>query len=458
MLNSLNFKNWNQFDNVDITFNERITILTGVNGAGKSTIMRVIGKLLGWEYSEIARPLSAANIKLKSYTPDFLIGSAGRNDLLVNQLKEFIKKYEEQELKDKKEDDYYDEMFRIGTISSSLGEIQIKVPKEAIGAEYSLNLLKEEWDKDGDGVDYSYYLSDSSIGIDGINIPSHRMPYFYNTLNKIDAKIHSRRRFYNEYMYAVSSRQIPDRHYDNESNPLIILKSSLITSAFYANDSDFVKGANSNIFSEFTDLLRIMLPESLMFNSLIVDDGEVILKTETGDFLLDAVSSGIGSLIDLTWQIYMGKPEDNESSQFIVLIDEVENHLHPSMQRSILPKLLEAFPNAQFIITTHSPLVVNSIEYSTVYALQYNEEKKITSQELDFKSNFTNSMEVLQNVLGVPVTIPIWAEQRLGKIISTISKSEINNSTYNTLIEALRVNGLEGMMPSAIALLEKEIK
>ncbi len=46
----------------------------------------------------------------------------------------------------------------------------------------------------------------------------------------------------------------------------------------------------------------------------------------------------------------------------IVLIDEIELHLHPKWQRTIIPRLLEAFPNCQFIITSHSPQVLGEIE------------------------------------------------------------------------------------------------
>lgn len=68
---------------------------------------------------------------------------------------------------------------------------------------------------------------------------------------------------------------------------------------------------------------------------------------------------------------------DNErGDSFLVIVDEIENHLHPSMQRSILPNLVKAFPSAQFIVTTHSPFVVNSVIDSSVYALKYNDRKK----------------------------------------------------------------------------------
>ena len=51
----------------------------------------------------------------------------------------------------------------------------------------------------------------------------------------------------------------------------------------------------------------------------------------------------------------------------IVLIDEIETHLHLELQRSILPFLTEMFPNLQFIVTTHSPFVASGLENVVVY-------------------------------------------------------------------------------------------
>jgi hypothetical protein len=53
-----------------------------------------------------------------------------------------------------------------------------------------------------------------------------------------------------------------------------------------------------------------------------------------------------------------------------VLIDEVEQHLHGRWQRELLPRLLEAFPNVQFVATTHSPIVLSSIDNAHVRVLR----------------------------------------------------------------------------------------
>jgi len=58
-----------------------------------------------------------------------------------------------------------------------------------------------------------------------------------------------------------------------------------------------------------------------------------------------------------------------KTGQGIVLIDEIDLHLHPKWQRKIVPKLLELFPNVQFVITTHSPFVVQSVAAESRYML-----------------------------------------------------------------------------------------
>ena len=54
----------------------------------------------------------------------------------------------------------------------------------------------------------------------------------------------------------------------------------------------------------------------------------------------------------------------------IVLIDEIETHLHLELQKNILPLLTAVFPNIQFIITSHSPFILNSIQNAVIYDLE----------------------------------------------------------------------------------------
>ncbi len=161
--------------------------------------------------------------------------------------------------------------------------------------------------------------------------------------------------------------------------------------------------------------------------------------------MIDAASGGIGALIELGWQIYTFY-----GGQATVLIDEIESHLHPAMQRTVLSDLLAAFPDVQFIVATHSPLVVGSVEDSAVYALRYNEERKVDSVRLDLVSKAKTATEILHEVLGVSFTMPVWAERALEEIVLEYANREMTQATFSEMREELAKLGLESLMPLAL--------
>jgi hypothetical protein len=203
-----------------------------------------------------------------------------------------------------------------------------------------------------------------------------------------------------------------------------------------------------NMYFGFRDALRKILPEELGFEEFSIRESELVLVTRSGEFMIDAVSGGIGALIDLAWQIYTF-PE-NSSNPFIALIDEVETHLHASMQRRLLPSFLEAFPNAQFIVSTHSPLVVSSVRDSNVYVLKFNEERKVESIQLDITNKAKDAIDILRDVLGVSFTMPVWVEEKLNEINEKYSKQEIDENTFVSLRKELTEIGLEDLVPRSI--------
>ncbi len=76
---------------------------------------------------------------------------------------------------------------------------------------------------------------------------------------------------------------------------------------------------------------------------------------------------------DLARRMAQGNPhkDDPLQSEAIVLIDEVDLHLHPSWQQRVLPDLMRTFPNAQFIVSTHSPQVLTTVEQERVVRLYW---------------------------------------------------------------------------------------
>ena len=105
----------------------------------------------------------------------------------------------------------------------------------------------------------------------------------------------------------------------------------------------------------------------------------------------------------------------------------------------------------QFIISTHSPLIVASVKESNVYAFRYNEENRVYSEKLDLVKKARNANEILNEVLGVPFTMPIWAEDALNKIVSKYAMKEVSEEMVNAMREEFKAEGLESLMPLAIS-------
>jgi hypothetical protein len=84
--------------------------------------------------------------------------------------------------------------------------------------------------------------------------------------------------------------------------------------------------------------------------------------------------------------------------QAIVLIDEIDLHLHPSLQRELVPRLRKALPKVQWIVTTHSPLVLANFDASEIIALDRDREGNV--RELDRQILGFTSDEIYEWLMG----------------------------------------------------------
>ncbi len=130
-------------------------------------------------------------------------------------------------------------------------------------------------------------------------------------------------------------------------------------------------------------------------------DGEVL------DFnqLPDGLKSIISWLADLLMRMERLKWENDTpvlERNFILLLDEIEVHLHPSWQRKILPAVQSLFPNAQIFISTHSPFVIGSVDDAWIYKLVKPNGDSHLEQSFPVLSNDNLSYEHwLEEVFGI---------------------------------------------------------
>ena len=83
------------------------------------------------------------------------------------------------------------------------------------------------------------------------------------------------------------------------------------------------------------------------------------------------------------------------------MIDEIENHLHPTWQRRVIPALLEHFPGLQIFATTHSPFVVAGLKAGQVHLLKRDENGRVTATTNTEDIVGWTADEILRTMLGV---------------------------------------------------------
>jgi predicted ATPase len=170
----------------------------------------------------------------------------------------------------------------------------------------------------------------------------------------------------------------------------------------------------------------------------------VRVKGEWGEEDLDSLGDGYRAT--MTWTLDLMSwwlLNDDQASTHafnpknlagIVIVDELEQHLHPRWQRAILPDVRELFPRIQFIVATHSPLIASSCEDVAVHRLQYGKH--------DVFSPFGWRAEDVYDMMGLPTSrAEPFAEQlarfehldtkRLNKRLSKKDRTELTEIEHD---------------------------
>jgi AAA domain, putative AbiEii toxin, Type IV TA system len=133
--------------------------------------------------------------------------------------------------------------------------------------------------------------------------------------------------------------------------------------------------------------------------------GNVSIKVEQQLRQLAELSSGFTSLVKLVQAIVAGYADfTNETNlrrvRGIVLIDEIESHLHAQWQTTIVKKLKAMLPNTTFFIATHSPLVLSQLDEGEAYLLERDADGVVRTQVIEYP-NRRILIDVLQSAFGV---------------------------------------------------------
>lgn len=129
-----------------------------------------------------------------------------------------------------------------------------------------------------------------------------------------------------------------------------------------------------NWFSSFEILLKEIYSDPGLKLNFNYKDYSFKITTEGKTFKFTELSDGFAAAIDIIADLMLKMQDGNSLTRAfdkpgIVIIDEIETHLHLALQKDILKILTSVFPKIQFIVTTHSPFVLASLENSVAFDL-----------------------------------------------------------------------------------------
>ena len=166
-------------------------------------------------------------------------------------------------------------------------------------------------------------------------------------------------------------------------------------------------------------------------------------RTPDGDFPLDVLSQGTQSIIQflahllLRYAEYYDFPPDLRDKPGIVIIDEIDAHLHPTWQRRIIPTLTENFPSLQIFCSTHSPLMLAGLKAGQVTLLRRDEHGKVAVSANESDITGWTGDELLRQFMEVFNPTDIATAVRVSRFQELGSKDVLSDAQAKEL-EQLR--------------------
>jgi predicted ATP-binding protein involved in virulence len=148
-------------------------------------------------------------------------------------------------------------------------------------------------------------------------------------------------------------------------------------------------------------------------------------KIVTVNQLSDGEKCLIAMLGDLARRMAIANPQNPDplKGNGVIIIDEIDLHLHPQWQRFVVPKLLEVFPNCQFFISTHSPNIITHVQPESLHFMEQ------TEMGIKFhpvqESYGKNVDRILEDLMGLETTRPQEIAEALKDIYEQISHNQL---------------------------------
>lgn len=469
----LTLVNFRKFNRLDIDFERDITVLVGVNGAGKTSILDAITRTFSYlnariiKFKRAGKPLQQSDVKVKCYSTAEAIsllhlGDKTKYDGSLVRAADGIESPKDSEL-----DKYHDfsSLYRVVNDycrKNELGEINLPlfasytVERTDSKSAFSYNvgnIPKISIETRFDALDTS--ATDGSTNLDlflewyiALTISMIEKPKQVEGNLKLQSQI----------------RSLEDV-VDNENHPLFPMLQELRESLTETQEGEV---------ESFSYRKRLKQRIDNAIYSAVPDITE--LKVETGTGRAEVKARVLGEFInvknlskgqqvtfslvaDISKRLIQLNPflENPFDGQGVILIDELELHLHPSWQQLIVNILLKTFKNIQFIVTTHSPQILSTVHSSKLRLLGKNAQgEDIAAKPIEIETFAHPNSDVMKSIMDVdpiPSSLPIV--KTLSKYRKLIELGDYSNEDVLNRIESLKselISSLGSSHPELITL------
>lgn len=449
-LKKLTLANFRGFEQIDLDFADDVTVIAGVNGVGKSGVLKALTAAISLALPKFTvsreSPLGLSDTDVQSGKPGLSISITLALEaavVIVDLTRAAPLEADKVESLEKRRDE-----LRFATRETKKGS------KEEQDINDEIRLIEIQLDQASDIAAVRILSNDAATEADELVTtlkggPKQPLAVFYTTsrfLSRLPPTLPKTKKIDAASAYDKSLNQLEVSLNDFANWYRVVVAEAT------AADRD-------RLFLQLEQAIKTFLPE---VRNLKLHEGRPprFSVVKSGQLLfLEQLSDGerglLGLVFDLTRRLAIANPySDNPIAEgaALVLIDEIELHLHPSWQRKVLRLLQNTFTGCQFIVSTHSPQVIGQVRPEKLRLLHHNEAGRVVLADAS-QSFGMDSSWILQNIMGVPAR-DYETEQRLSAIYLAIDEDNLEEA--RGLAEQLRTDiGDFPDLQEALALLDR---
>lgn len=403
-LKSINFHNFRGVKDLNISLHKKLNIFVGVNGVGKTTVLDGCSIVLSDIKSRILGKKNQRKLQETDINVNYKECSIGSNIYYSDEFEgdiKFHKKRDSNQINDNVE--IFESLSK--SIRNELSENICNIPSFIyyrthravldiplkIRRKHDFNILETyDGSLDGDAnfrLFFEWFRNEEDLENEN-KVIAHDLSdeNFQEKINQAEKSLSILEHIWKtiDELNSSFNENFSKKEIDENNKELQLLRTEIYE---LKNDINEVKGYKESLVYKKLFFVRKALKEFLPYiEDLHIQRNPLamVAKKNKNKLRLEQFSQGekiyIAMIGDLARRLTIANPSLHNplEGKGIVLIDEVELHLHPKWQSEVVRKLGEIFPNCQFIVTTHSPQVIREVQQDSVFLLSVDHDGTIS--------------------------------------------------------------------------------